>query len=159
MTVLARVQPPGSAALWWDYGRLELYQMNNLHVAQEGPSPHALRTFLGLQAPGAPPSDKSGRRQGNRLVAGLAVHESAVLLNCRIGTGSVGQGCVLVNVVAPSVSLEHALLVNATSAAAVVGSRGGSTTWCTPTRTRPYRPMRCAPTSSWAVASWSSARR
>ena len=81
----------GAKALWWDYGRLELYQTNNLHAAEEGPSPHALRTFLKLQPQGAPESDASGRQQRNQLGAGLTVHPSAVVLNCRIGSGTIGR--------------------------------------------------------------------
>ena len=38
----------GQQAYWWDYGRLELYMVNNLHITEDGPSPHALRTFMKL---------------------------------------------------------------------------------------------------------------
>jgi len=114
----------GAKALWWDYGRLELYQTNNLHAAEEGPSPHALRTFLKLQPQGAPESDASGRQQRNQLGAGLTVHPSAVVLNCRIGSGTIGAGCVLVNVTAPEVEVEAAILMSVTSAGPVRGKRG-----------------------------------
>merc|ERR1719181_2243581 len=45
----------GQQAYWWDYGRLELYMMNNLFITEEGPSAHALRTFM--------KEDEEGRKQ------------------------------------------------------------------------------------------------
>mmetsp|Transcript_26970 Transcript_26970/g.87135 ORF Transcript_26970/g.87135 Transcript_26970/m.87135 type:complete len:487 (-) Transcript_26970:170-1630(-) len=114
----------GAAALWWDYGRLELYQINNLHTTEVGLSPHLLRTFLKLQPVDAPESDTAGRQQGNRLGAGVAVDPTSVMLNCRIGAGRIGAGCVLVNVTAPTVDVDKAILMGVTSAAPVEGKCG-----------------------------------
>ena len=38
----------GQKAYWWDYGRLELYMQNNLHITEENASANALRTFMKL---------------------------------------------------------------------------------------------------------------
>jgi hypothetical protein len=114
----------GAAALWWDYGRLELYQINNLHTTKAGLSPHLLRTFLKLQPVDAPEIDTSGRQQGNTLGAGVEVDPTAVVLNCRIGAGRIGAGCVLVNVTAPQVDLDEAILMGVTSVSPVEGKRG-----------------------------------
>jgi hypothetical protein len=114
----------GAAALWWDYGRLELYQINNLHATEPGLSPHLLRTFLKLQPVSTPESEMAGRQQGNRLGAGVQVDPTSIVLNCRIGSGRIGAGCVLVNVTAPCVDLDQAILMGVTSAAPVQGKRG-----------------------------------
>ena len=106
----------GSAALWWDYGRLELYMRNNLHVAEDNASAEALRAFLRL--------GKEGRQQHNTIDRKTQVDPSAVVLNCNLGGGRVGAGCVLVNVTAPTVDVEGAVLVNVTSTAPVVGKGG-----------------------------------
>lgn len=114
----------GASALWWDYGRLELYQTNNLHVTEEGLSPHLLRLFLKLQAAEAPESDVSGRQQGNTLGVDVVVDKGAVVLNSRIATGRIGAGCVVVNVTAPKVVLEHVILMGVTSIGPIEGKRG-----------------------------------
>ena len=46
------------------------------------------------------------------------------MLNCKLGGGRVGPGCVLVNVTAPSVDVEDAILVNVTATAPVAGKGG-----------------------------------
>ena len=114
----------GREAYWWDYGRLELYMTNNLFVTDGSASAHALRVFMKLHAAGAAASDTSGRRQANALAPGVEVDPSAVVLNCKLGGGRVGPGCVLVNVVAPSVDLDGCVLVNVTSTAPVAGKGG-----------------------------------
>ena len=50
--------------------------------------------------------------------------ESAVLLKCALGGGTVGKGCVLVNVSAPYVELEDCILVNVTSLVPIKGKAG-----------------------------------
>jgi len=106
----------GQAAYWWDYGRLELYQQNNLHATEDGPSPDALRRFLQLHG--------AMRQQSNQLGDGVVVDPTSVVLNCRIAAGRVGPNCVLVNVTAPSVDVEGAILMNVTSTSPVAGKAG-----------------------------------
>ena len=105
----------GTNAHWWDYGRLGLYFENNLLLAEQSASAHALRTFLGLHP---------YRQQESKVADSAAVDESSVLLKCKVGGGKVGKGCVLVNVCAPSVDIEGCILVNVTSSVPIVG-RGG----------------------------------
>ena len=105
----------GQAAYWWDYGRLGLYFENNRLLAETNPSAHALRTFLGLHP---------YRQQETKLGKGMAVDESAVILGTKIASGKVGKGCVLVNVVAPSVELENCILMNVTSDVPITGKNG-----------------------------------
>jgi len=107
----------GQKAYWWDYGRLELYMKNNYLLAESSASAFALRTFLGLE------SDSNGRQQWNTL-GHVEVHPSAVVLNCRIGSGRIGPGSVLVNVVAPQVNVEQCILVKVSSMVPVFGKGG-----------------------------------
>ena len=110
----------GADGCWWDYGRGELYRENNLLVTEENDSAQALRRFLGLQSS----TDKSTRRRNTTVPSSLDVDESAVLLNCRIKSGRVGPGCVLVNVTAPSVDVETCILMQVTSKGCIQGKGG-----------------------------------
>jgi len=105
----------GQKAYWWDYGRLELYMINNLAITEDNASAHALRTFMKLEPK---------RQLGNKLGKGVSVDPSAVVLNCKIGAGRIGPNAVLVNVVAPSVDVEGCVLVQTTSLSPIGGKAG-----------------------------------
>jgi hypothetical protein len=105
----------GTAAYWWDYGRLGLYFENNLLLGQTSASAHALRTFLGLHP---------YRQQESKLGSDMSVDESSVLLGCQVASGKIGKGCILVNVVAPAVELEGCILMNVTSDVPITGKGG-----------------------------------
>eukprot|EP00439_Symbiodinium_sp_Y106_P024247 s5997_g2.t4 len=85
-------------------------------------SAHALRTFLRLQQPSLE-SDLSLRQQWNTL-DGVTVDPTSVVLNCRIGAGKIGPGCVLVNVVAPTIDVENCILVKVSSSHPISGKGG-----------------------------------
>lgn len=106
----------GQQAYWWDYGRLELYMRNNYLLTETSSSAFALRRFLGLES-------SKGRQQWNTLEH-VEVHPSAVVLNCRIGSGRIGPGSVLVNVVAPQVNVENCVLVKVSSMVPIFGKGG-----------------------------------
>jgi len=106
----------GQQAYWWDYGRLELYMRNNYLLTETSSSAFALRRFLGLES-------SKGRQQWNTLEH-VEVHPSAVVLNCRIGSGRIGPGSVLVNVVAPQVNVENCILVKVSSMVPIFGKGG-----------------------------------
>ncbi|CAE7654414.1 ABCG25, partial [Symbiodinium sp. CCMP2592] len=112
----------GQQAYWWDYGRLELYMRNNFLITEANASAHALRTFLRLQQPSLE-SDLSLRQQWNTL-DGVTVDPTSVVLNCRIGAGKIGPGCVLVNVVAPTIDVENCILVKVSSSRPISGKAG-----------------------------------
>jgi len=112
----------GQQAYWWDYGRLELYMRNNFLITEANASAHALRTFLRLQQPSLE-SDLSLRQQWNTL-DGVTVDPTSVVLNCRIGAGKIGPGCVLVNVVAPTIDVENCILVKVSSSRPISGKGG-----------------------------------
>ena len=103
----------GSSAYWWDYGRLELYMDNNLLLTEQSASAAALRAFLELE----PPQQASS-------VGATTVAPTALVVNCKIGKGKVDGRSVLVNVSAPSVDVEGAILMNVTSKRPIV-SKGG----------------------------------
>ena len=104
----------GKDSYWWDYGRLGLYLENNALLTLPSAKAEALRTFLGITA----------RQQANVLSGATQADESAVLLKCALGGGTVGKGCVLVNVSAPYVELEDCILVNVTSLVPIKGKAG-----------------------------------
>ena len=104
----------GKETYWWDYGRLGLYLENNELLTQSSASADALRTFLGITT----------RKQANALGSEVKADESAVMLKCSIGGGSVGKGSVLVNVSAPHVEVENCILMNVTSLTPIRGKGG-----------------------------------
>ena len=105
----------GTHAYWWDYGRLGLYFENNEIVTQTSASAHALRTFLGLHP---------HRQQESKLGVDMSVDPSSVVLKSTVASGRIGKGCVLVNVCAPSVDVEDAILMNVTSSTPITGKGG-----------------------------------
>ena len=105
----------GTNAYWWDYGRLGLYFDNNLLLAEDSASAHALRTFLGLHP---------HRQQESKLGVGMSVDENSVILKSKIAKGKIGKGNILVNVSAPSVDVEGCILVNVTSSVPITGKGG-----------------------------------
>ncbi|CAK8989984.1 Uncharacterized protein SCF082_LOCUS2064 [Durusdinium trenchii] len=107
----------GQQAYWWDYGRLELYMKNNYLLTESSASAYALRRFLCLE------TDRSQKQQWNSLEH-VEVDPTAVVLNCRIGSGRIGPGSVLVNVVAPKVDVEMCILVKVSSAVPIFGKGG-----------------------------------
>ena len=110
----------GAHALWWDYGRLELYRQYNLHATETNASARALRTFLRLE--GADGAD--GRQRHNDGCGAVKIAPGAVVLNCAIRSGRIGPEAVLVNVTAPSVDVDSAILIDVTSTSTVVGEGG-----------------------------------
>jgi len=105
----------GQNTYWWDYGRLELYYINNILLTEDSDSAHALRTFMRLHADGKPKEDSSGRQQSNTLAAGVEIDPGAIVVNCKLGGGKVGPKCVLINVTAPSIDAQESILVSVSS--------------------------------------------
>jgi len=54
----------------------------------------------------------------------VSIDPSAVVLNCKIGSGRIGPNCVLVNVSAPSVDIEECVIMQTTSLAPIAGAKG-----------------------------------
>lgn len=109
----------GQDTYWWDFGRLGLYYDNNVLLTDSSDSAHAFRTFMYLHADGAPREDTSGRKKGNQLADSVTIDPTAIVVNCKLGGGTVGPKCVLVNVTAPSIEAKESVLMCVSSSVPV----------------------------------------
>jgi hypothetical protein len=88
----------GASAYWWDYGQIRGYLDNNLALTADTAEASAMRRFFRLPERGA--AD----------VPGVDVDAGSVLIDCRIGAGSI-RNSVLVGVAALRVDVEDAVVV------------------------------------------------